>query len=271
MEQVIARARPRAARISCRRTRRRRLPQCIDSIVLSELAGRADRRAARRGHGRRPSAASCSARRRRAQSASISRATRCASRAPRCTAPAESLRAAARRHVRPAVHRAARSTPRPSDRVLARRERPVAALQRDRAHAQDRRARRPHRRFRCAGGSLGARIRSRRCADWFTSAGLECTRVHPVDTESGHLLVALARRALRSRSRREPRSHGSEAPHGEVMTVEQIKDRIGERQRAARPAAPCRSSSFRRRTSRWSRRCGSRSSASRRCSRGSCR
>lgn len=30
--------------------------------------------------------------------------------------------------------------------------------------------------------------------EWFTSARLECTRVHPVDSESGHLLVALARR-----------------------------------------------------------------------------
>jgi DNA-binding transcriptional ArsR family regulator/precorrin-6B methylase 2 len=31
---------------------------------------------------------------------------------------------------------------------------------------------------------------------WLTSAGLECTRVHPIDTESGHLLIALARRAV---------------------------------------------------------------------------
>jgi DNA-binding transcriptional ArsR family regulator/precorrin-6B methylase 2 len=30
--------------------------------------------------------------------------------------------------------------------------------------------------------------------EWFAHAGLECTRVHPVDSESGHLLVALARR-----------------------------------------------------------------------------
>lgn len=29
---------------------------------------------------------------------------------------------------------------------------------------------------------------------WFAQAGLECGRVHPVDTEHGHLLVALARR-----------------------------------------------------------------------------
>lgn len=29
---------------------------------------------------------------------------------------------------------------------------------------------------------------------WFTQAGLACGRVHPVDTEHGHLLVALARR-----------------------------------------------------------------------------
>lgn len=30
--------------------------------------------------------------------------------------------------------------------------------------------------------------------DWFARAGLECSRVHPVDTEAAHLLVALARR-----------------------------------------------------------------------------
>ena len=29
---------------------------------------------------------------------------------------------------------------------------------------------------------------------WFARAGLECQRVHPVDTEDAHLLVALARR-----------------------------------------------------------------------------
>lgn len=32
--------------------------------------------------------------------------------------------------------------------------------------------------------------------EWFSKAGLECMRVHPVDTESGHLLVALARQVL---------------------------------------------------------------------------
>lgn len=30
--------------------------------------------------------------------------------------------------------------------------------------------------------------------DWFSRAGLECSRVHPVDTEDAHVLVALARR-----------------------------------------------------------------------------
>jgi DNA-binding transcriptional ArsR family regulator len=30
--------------------------------------------------------------------------------------------------------------------------------------------------------------------DWCTQAGLECGRIHPMDTEQGHLLVALARR-----------------------------------------------------------------------------
>jgi ubiquinone/menaquinone biosynthesis C-methylase UbiE len=30
--------------------------------------------------------------------------------------------------------------------------------------------------------------------EWFAHAGLECQRVHPVDTEDSHLLVALARR-----------------------------------------------------------------------------
>jgi ArsR family transcriptional regulator len=29
---------------------------------------------------------------------------------------------------------------------------------------------------------------------WFTQAGLDCGRIHPMDTEQGHLLVALARR-----------------------------------------------------------------------------
>lgn len=31
-------------------------------------------------------------------------------------------------------------------------------------------------------------------SSWFAQAGLECGRVHPIDTEHGHLLVALARR-----------------------------------------------------------------------------
>jgi hypothetical protein len=30
--------------------------------------------------------------------------------------------------------------------------------------------------------------------EWFARAGLQFERVHPVDTEDGHLLVALARR-----------------------------------------------------------------------------
>jgi ArsR family transcriptional regulator len=40
-----------------------------------------------------------------------------------------------------------------------------------------------------AGTNPIARLRG-----WFGSAGFECIRVHPVDTESGHLIIALARR-----------------------------------------------------------------------------
>jgi len=32
--------------------------------------------------------------------------------------------------------------------------------------------------------------------EWFARAGLECERVHPVDTENAHLLIALARRPV---------------------------------------------------------------------------
>lgn len=35
---------------------------------------------------------------------------------------------------------------------------------------------------------------------WFASAGYECLRVHPVDTDAGHLLVALARRVDQART-----------------------------------------------------------------------
>jgi DNA-binding transcriptional ArsR family regulator/precorrin-6B methylase 2 len=34
--------------------------------------------------------------------------------------------------------------------------------------------------------------------EWFARAGLECQRVHPIDTEDSHLLVALARRPAQS-------------------------------------------------------------------------
>jgi DNA-binding transcriptional ArsR family regulator len=33
---------------------------------------------------------------------------------------------------------------------------------------------------------------------WLTAAGVECVRIHPVDTESGHLLVAVSERAAQS-------------------------------------------------------------------------
>jgi len=33
---------------------------------------------------------------------------------------------------------------------------------------------------------------------WCTAAGFDCVRIHPVDTESGHLLIALARRVARA-------------------------------------------------------------------------
>jgi ubiquinone/menaquinone biosynthesis C-methylase UbiE len=35
---------------------------------------------------------------------------------------------------------------------------------------------------------------------WFAETGLDCGRIHPVDTEQGHLLVALARRKTRAAS-----------------------------------------------------------------------
>src|SRR5262245_12933876 len=47
-----------------------------------------------------------------------------------------------------------------------------------------------------AGDSRGNPIATLR--EWFARAGLECTRVHPIDTETGHLLVALARRTDRT-------------------------------------------------------------------------
>ena len=34
--------------------------------------------------------------------------------------------------------------------------------------------------------------------DWFAKAGLEVSRIRPVDTEAGHLLVAIGRRVARS-------------------------------------------------------------------------
>lgn len=34
--------------------------------------------------------------------------------------------------------------------------------------------------------------------EWFNRAGLECTRVRPVDSESGHLLIAVARRVAQT-------------------------------------------------------------------------
>jgi hypothetical protein len=34
--------------------------------------------------------------------------------------------------------------------------------------------------------------------DWFGKTGLEFSRVRPVDTEAGHLLVATGRRVARS-------------------------------------------------------------------------
>jgi hypothetical protein len=29
--------------------------------------------------------------------------------------------------------------------------------------------------------------------EWFGNAGLQCLRVHPIDTELGHLMIAVAR------------------------------------------------------------------------------
>jgi DNA-binding transcriptional ArsR family regulator/precorrin-6B methylase 2 len=42
--------------------------------------------------------------------------------------------------------------------------------------------------------SAGALNPIAKLREWFALAGLECQRVHPVDTENAHLLVALARR-----------------------------------------------------------------------------
>ena len=96
--------------------------------------------------------------------------------------------------------------------------------------------------------------------EWFARAGLECQRVHPVDIEDAHLLVALARRPAQTAAAEE-----------RSMSVDQLKDRIGTAASRLRGRRPCRSSSSRRKTRRWSGRCGRRCSAWRRCSRASCR
>lgn len=49
--------------------------------------------------------------------------------------------------------------------------------------------------------ALSATARSNPIAtlrEWFAGSGLECTRVHPVDTDNAHLLVAVARRVASS-------------------------------------------------------------------------
>jgi DNA-binding transcriptional ArsR family regulator len=88
-----------------------------------------------------------------------------------------------------------------ADRVLARAERPVAVL------SEMARTLRSGGRvvviedFDALADTLGDAASGNPIAtlrDWFARAGLECTRVHPIDTETGHLLVALARRADRT-------------------------------------------------------------------------
>lgn len=82
-----------------------------------------------------------------------------------------------------------------ADRILARAERPVAAL------TEIARTLKPGGRivviedFDALGAAAAGNANPiATLRQWFAQAGLDCTRVHPVDAESGHLLVALGRR-----------------------------------------------------------------------------
>lgn len=80
-----------------------------------------------------------------------------------------------------------------ADRVLANAARPVAALTEIGRTLKNRARLIVIEEFDALGGQGGrnpiAMLRS-----WFAAAGLECDRIHPVDTESGLLVVAVARR-----------------------------------------------------------------------------
>lgn len=84
-----------------------------------------------------------------------------------------------------------------ADRVLASADRPVRVLQ------ELSRVLKPRGRAVViedfeALGSIGKSNPITLLRGWLGSAGLECVRVHPVDTASGHLLVALARRVAQT-------------------------------------------------------------------------
>ena len=138
------------------------------------------------------------------------------------------------------------------DRILATAQRPARGAQRDRSHVEARRARRRHRRLRCAAAPRARRIRSRRCANGSRAPGSNaraCIRSTPNDATCW----SRSRGASRSRSRQ--RDTASELRSS--MTVEQIKDRIGD---AAEPAARTADGVVRvlpaEGRGRWSRRCG---------------
>ena len=82
-----------------------------------------------------------------------------------------------------------------ADRILANAERPVAALT-EIARTLKYRARLIVVEEFDALGGQGGRNPIAMLRAWFAAAGLECDRVHPVDTENGLLVVALARRQL---------------------------------------------------------------------------
>jgi ubiquinone/menaquinone biosynthesis C-methylase UbiE len=89
--------------------------------------------------------------------------------------------------------------------VLSRAERPVAAL------SEIARVLKPDGRLiliddfdalsHAIGGNPLAALRS-----WFNDAGLEFVRVNPVDTDNGHWLIALGRRAAMSKTQRRARA-----------------------------------------------------------------
>ncbi len=146
------------------------------------------------------------------------------------------------------------------DRVLATARASRRGAQRDRTHAEERRARRSSSKTSTRWRSVGAAnpiatlrelVRARRSRMRARASGRHRTR-------------PLAGRAGAARVTRDCGGLSCSPTIQEtVMSVEQLKDRIGDgAQRSCAGGRRCRSSSFRRRTSRWSRRCGNRCSAS---------